>query len=401
MQKFRYTAYNLQKHKIKGTFIAQDEKDLGTQLARQGLYLIKAIPYTGAPSFFTFGVGKVSSAELTNFCRQFAIMQNTHIPILDCLEILKGQSYSSFFRQTLQLVYDDVKSGVVLSEALNNHPKVFPEFFRSMIKVGEVSGKIDQIFESLAVYYERDNEQRRKLWGALSYPMILLGMTFAVLLLMLLVIVPIFRKAMAEMDVTVEGITLAVYNLSDFVINYWPYMIVILLVGILGIFLVMRTERGKYYFDAIKLKIPVVNQVALSMVTARFARAFGLLLSSGMDLSEAMRAVEIVIGNRYTKHRFGMAAESVRQGMSLTAAFEAYGIFPPMMVQMISVGERTATLDEVLTRSCNYFDSKVESSLASFTSKLQPILLAFMGGVIGILFIAVYSPMLNIMNGLA
>ena len=400
MQKYRYTAVNLQKHKIKGTFIAQDEKDLGTQLAKQGLYLIKSSPYTGAPSFFTLGTGKVSLAELTTFCRQFAIMQNTHIPILDCLDILKEQHYSSYFRQTLQLVYDDVKSGIVLSDALNQHKAVFPDFFRSMVRVGEISGKIDVIFESLAEYYERDTELRRKAKSALSYPMMLLAMPVAVLILMLVVIVPLFRKSMAEMGVEVTGITKVVYDMSAWFLANWMYLILVLTVVGLLLFLFLRTEKGKYYFDALKLKIPIVKNVTLNMVTARFARAFGLLLSSGMDLSEAMDAVEIVIGNRYTKHRFHMAADSVRQGMSLTTAFEAFGLFPPMMNQMITIGERTATLDDVLTRSCKFFDNQVETSLTNMTSKIQPIMLCFMGGIIGTLFIAVYSPMLSIMNGL-
>ena len=135
MQKFKYTAVNLQKHKIKGTFIAKDEKDLAAELAKQGLYLITSSPYSDkTPSaFFTLGTGKVSFNELTTFCRQFAIMQNTHIPILDCLDILRNQSFSAYFKKILQVIYDDVKGGLVLSEALNKHAKVFPEFFRSMI----------------------------------------------------------------------------------------------------------------------------------------------------------------------------------------------------------------------------------------------------------------------------
>ena len=163
----------------------------------------------------------------------------------------------------------------------------------------------------------------------------------------------------------------------------------------------MQTEKGKYAFDVIKLKIPFVKTVTRNMITARFARSFGLLLSSGMDLNDALDAVEIVIGNRYTVKMFKKAADNVRHGMSLTIAFKMYDLFPEMMIQMISIGEKTASLDDVLTRSCTFFDTQVETSLNSLISKIQPVMLLIMGGVVGSLFIGVYSPILSIMNGLS
>ena len=154
MQKYRYTAINLQKQKIKGVFIAKDEQDLEQQLAKQSLFLVSAKPYDGgAPSaFFTLGTGKVSISELTAFCRQFSIMLNTHIPILDCLDILKNQSYSAYFRSILSVIYEEVKGGTLLSDALEKQAKVFPDFFRSMVKVGELSGRLDEVFNSLSDY---------------------------------------------------------------------------------------------------------------------------------------------------------------------------------------------------------------------------------------------------------
>jgi len=401
MQKFKYTAVNLQKQKIKGIFIADDEHDLATQLARQSLYLIKATPYNDMPSaFFTLGTGKVSTNELTSFCRQFAIMQNSHIPILDCLDLLRNQHYSGYFRSILNVIYDDVKSGVVLSAALDKRAKVFPDFFRSMIHVGEMSGKLDVVLSALADYYEKDANIKRKFKSAMSYPIMLMGMTAAIVILMLAVVVPTFREAMDDLNVNPAGITKAVYDISEFVLNYWR----ILLIGIVlfgtALFVVLRTEKGKYVFDVLKLKVPVIRTVQQNMITARFARAFGLLLSSGMDMNAAMSSVEIIIGNRYLKQKFRDAADSVRHGMSLTMAFEAYKLFPALMIQMVTIGEKTATIDEALLSSCDFFDAQVEESLTAMTSKLQPIMLATMGGIIGTLFIAVYSPMLDIMSTL-
>ncbi len=403
MQKFKYTAVNLQKQKIKGTFIANDEHDLAAQLAKQSLYLISAKPYTNdTPSaFFTLSVGStVKLSELTTFCRQFAIMQNTSIPILECLDILRHQNYTAYFKNILNVVYEDVKSGIVLSEALNKHKKVFPDFFRSMVRVGEVSGKLDIVLNSLADYYERDTALKGKVKSAMSYPMFLMGMTVGILILMMLVVIPTFRDAMTQMDVEITGITKVVYDLSDFALAYWRVMLVTVILIAMLIFLALRTEKGAYTFDVMKVKLPLIGTVTRNLLTARFARAFGLLLSSGMDMSDAMDSVEIIMGNRYLKDRFHGAAESVRHGMSLAMAFEAYNLFPHMMIQMVTIGEKTATLEDVLMRSCNFFDNQVETSLNSLTSKIQPVMLMLMGGVVATLFIAVYSPMLSIMTSI-
>ena len=403
MQKYKYTAVNLQKQKFKGTFIANDVRDLAAQLAKQNLFLVSAKAYTNdTPSaFFTLSVGSgVSLPELTTFCRQFSIMQNAGIPILDCLDILRNQSYSSYFRKLLQVVYEDVKSGLLMSDALDKHNKVFPHFFRSMVRVGELSGKMELVFASLADYYESDTAIKGKVKSALSYPMMLLAMTIGVVILMMLVVVPTFRDAMSQMNVEITGITKIVYDMSDFLLANGSLMFLGICFLALILIWVGRTEKGAFFYDKVLMYIPIVKTIQRNLLTARFARAFGLLLSSGMDLNAALESVEIIMGNRYMKQRFHEAAENIRQGMTLTVAFEAYKLFPQMMIQMITIGERTGTIDEVLMRSCAFFDNQVETSLNSMTSKIQPVMLALMGGIIGTLFIAVYSPMLSIMTNL-
>ena len=401
MQKYRYVAMNLQRQKIKGVFIANDEQDLEQQLAKQNLFLVSAKLYNnGAPSFFTWGTGKVSNGELTAFCRQFSIMLNTHIPILDCLDILKNQTYSSYFRSVISMIYDEVKGGTLLSDALEKQKKVFPDFFRSMVKVGELSGKLDDVFRSLSDYYEKDADLRRKLKSALSYPIMLAVMALGIVILMLAVVIPTFRETLTKLEVEITGLTAVVYAISDFLLNYWSVLLVGLIVVGFLLFAVSRTEFVGYYVDVLKLKLPVLKTVQLNMITSRFARALSLLLSSGMDLNEALYATEIVIGNRYLLDRFRKASEAVRSGMTLTNAFESFNLFPSMMIQMVTVGEKTNALSDVLTRSCNFFDAQVETTLTSVTNKIQPIMLVIMGAVIGTLFIAVYSPMISIMSGL-
>ena len=402
MRKFKYTAVNLQKQKIKGTFIAKDENDLKEQLVKQSLYVISVTPYSDkTPSaFFTTGTGKVKATELTMFCRQFSIMINTHIPILDCLDLLRNQSYSAYLRKVLDVIYGDVKGGVVLSDALNKHKKVFPDFFRSMVYVGEMSGKLDVVFSSLANYYEKDLALKRKIKSALSYPIMLLVMMVGILALMFAMVVPTFRESLGSLGVPPEGITKAIFDIADFFSANGGTILIALIAVVFIIFIVLRTEKGKYAFDYLKLKLPLIKKVQTNIVTARFARGFGLLLSSGMDLNDAMNSVEVVLGNRYMKKRFHDAAESIRHGMSLTVAFDSYNLFPQLMIQMVQIGEKTASLEDVLTRACDFFDAQVETSLNALVSKIQPTILLIMGGVVATLFVAVYSPMLGIMQNL-
>ena len=402
MRKFKYTAVNLQKQKIKGTFIAQSEDDLKEQLAKQSLYVLSVTPYSDkSPSaFFTMGTGKIKQSELANFCRQFSIMLNTHIPILDCLDLLRNQTFSAYFKKVLDVIYSDIKGGAVLSEAIKKHKKIFPDFFRNMITVGEMSGKLESVFRSLAEYYEKDRALKIKIKSALSYPIMLSVMMIAILAIMFVVVVPTFRESLSTLEIEASGLTSAIYALSDFFLNYGYLLIlgIILLAAIL--FLIGRTEKGKFAFDYLKLKLPMIKKVQLSIITARFARGFGLLLSSGMDLNDAMESVEVLIGNRYMRRNFHNAAESVRHGMSLTVAFNSYKLFPQLMIQMIEIGEKTASLDEVLNRACGFFDSQVETTLNSLVSKIQPTILIVMGATVATLFIAVYSPMLTIMENL-
>ncbi|MBR3878521.1 MAG: type II secretion system F family protein [Clostridia bacterium] len=403
MRKFKYTAVNLQKEKFSGIFIAKDERDLAVQLAKQNLYLISSQPYSGGTpnAFFTLGTGKVKLAELTTFCRQYAIMVNSGMSIISCLDLLRGQPYSKFFKGILDVIYEDVKSGIMLSDALDKHNNVFPDFFRSMIHVGEVSGKLELVFTSLADYYESDARIKKQAKSALSYPIMLLCMTIAILLAMMLYIVPTFRKSLHSLEVEPEGITKIVYDASDYLLANWQNLFLIIFAIALVLVLIGMTKKGKYFYDVLKIKLPLIGKIQTDLITARFARGFALLLSSGMDIVDAMDSIVIVLGNRDVAARFQKATEEVRQGTSLAVAFNKYKLFPDMLIQMVSVGEKTAALDEVLNRSCSFFDNQVETTLSSVTSKIQPIMLMIMGLVVGVMFIAIYSPMLSIMTTLS
>jgi type IV pilus assembly protein PilC len=402
LQKYRYTAVNLQNKKIRGTFIAKDEKDLAEQLAKQSLYLVSAsLYYGGIPSaFFTLGTGRVKHSELASLCRQLAIMLSAHVPLPECIDVLKNQSFCAYLCKTLSTVSEDVKSGLLLSEALDKHKGIFPVFLRSMTAVGERSGRLDLVFNALADYYERESAQRAKLRAALAYPLMLLAMTVGIAVLMLTFVIPKFKSALADMDVPIEGLTKTVYGISDFVLEWWHVILAGTLTAALLIALFLKTEKGKSIKDALLLKLPLIRSLEINAVTSRFTGGLSLLLCGGMDLAKAMEAAELTVTNRYMKRRLHLATDYVCHGMSLTNALESTGIFPEMLIRMIHVGEKTNSLDDVLARSSAAFDAQLEASFTAFSSKIQPIMIAIMGLIVAAMFIAIYAPMLSIMGAL-
>lgn len=297
------------------------------------------------------------------------------------------------------MVYDDVKIGVLLSKAMEKHKKVFPEFFRSMIYVGEISGNLELVLTNLADYYQKEAELNRKVKSALAYPIIMGVLLVAVVLLFLLFIIPQFETTIAMMDIKeMNGITTAVFATSRWVRANGLYLLYAIVIIVAVIFFGLRTEKGKYTMDVIKYKMPIIKRVQIDMVASKFTKATGLLLSSGMNLVDALDVVQNLLGNRYAAKIFKNVIEDVRRGASLTFAMSCYNIFPQILIQMVSTGESSGELDEVLIRTQNYFDQQVEVSILKATSLIQPILLAVMGGVIALMFIAVYSPMLTIMQ---
>ncbi len=401
MQKFKYIAVDIDKKKFKGHFLAEDVESLRIELARQNLYLIKATAVSGKPpsAFFSMS-GKVKIGELTTFCRQFAIMINSGVSIVDSLYILKDQSFSDFFKKVLSQVYDDVKVGLLLSEAMEKHPKVFPRFFTSMSYVGEQSGTLDQVLISCADYYENDAKIKSKTKSAMVYPLFLLIMMLAILVLMVLFVIPTFEGALSQIDVEMPALTKAIMDFSHWFSANWMY--VFLAVILLAIIFVSigKTKKGKYFYHTVVLKLPIFGNVQSALIASRFARGFGLLLSGGMDIVDAMKVIQRVLGNKNIEKRFAAATKDVSEGKALAVALSEYRIFPTMLIQMVSVGEKTGSIDNVLLRSSAYFDEQADRSLSTMTTLLQPIMLILMGGVIGVLFVAIYSPMLGIMTTL-
>ena len=400
MQKYKYQAIDINKKKFTGSFLAENEDALKAQLAAQGLFLVSAKPVSEkspTASFFSTS-GTVKLTEITNFCRQFSILINSGISIVESLEILKNQPYSQLFKTILEIVHEDVKSGFLLSEALDKHDKVFPEFFRSMTYVGEMSGSLDAVLSDLANYYEMDDKVKRQIKGAMTYPIVLMLLVVGVILLMFLFVVPTFKEALANLDVEMPAITMMIFNMSKFFQDYWYIILGAALLLVILFKVYVSTEAGRYQFDTFKLKGPIISNIEVNTVASRFTHGFSLLITSGMDLVDAMKVMTNVFGNKNIEAKFMKATDDVQRGSSLTVALNTYQIFPDMLIQMVSVGEKTGQLDEVLQRSCSFYDEQLSIALNSLTTVIQPILLAVAGGVIGVMFMAIYSPILQIIE---
>lgn len=399
MKKYKYTAINLYGKKFQGTFLAENEKDLRVQLAKQNLYLVSAKPDTEkSPNPFFSLTGKVTVNELSTFCRQFSIMITSGTSIVDSLSILKSQAYSGYLKRILEQVHEDVKAGKLLSEAMDKHKRVFPNFFRSMVRVGEISGAIDKVLVSVADYFETDSKMRSKIRSALTYPCVLIVMAIGIIALMFVFIIPTFQKALESLEVDMPALTLALYDMSAYIREHWMNIFLIIAAVVLVFIVVLRTKQGRYLWDKLKFHMPLVGKVIKNNITARFCRSFSLLIASGMDIVDAMDVVSIVFGNVYVADQFKKATEDVRQGMTLTMALQSYKLFPTMLVQMVSVGERTGDLESTLSRSCGFFENQVERAISAATSLIQPIILCIIGAAVGVLFYAVYSPLLQVMN---
>jgi type IV pilus assembly protein PilC len=401
MKKFKYTAYNLDRKKFNGYYFANNEEHLRALLSEQQLFLISCkVVADKAPNAFFSLTGKIKMKEITHFCRQLAIMINASIELINCLESLKNQSYSKIFKDVLEIVYEDVKSGKLLSQAMDKHKKIFPSFFRNMIYVGEMSSSLEKVLQNVADYYDNQARTKSKIKSAMVYPIVLLLMTVAILVLMMLVVVPTFKTSLGDLDVDMPALTMAIFNLSDFVAQNWMYIFLVIVGFVLLLKLFGKTKSGRLLYDTINVKFPLTKRYQQAKATAVFARAFGMLLQSGMHVVDAMEVIKKILGNKYVEKKFEVAIEQVRNGVSLTNALENMHFFPPMLIQMVTVGEKTASLDESLLRTCGYFEEELTSALTALTSLLQPILMLIMGVSIGVIFIAVYSPMLSIMENM-
>lgn len=380
---------------------ASDLISLKANLKRDNLILVKAkIKKEKEPNTFFAVSSKVKLNEIVFFLRQFAVMIKAGTSISDSLNVLRNQKFTKAFQKVLLEVYLDVQSGVLLSEAFAKHHKVFPDFFVNMIAIGETSDSLDTVLERLANYYEKDRKVKRKAKSAMVYPSILFTLIVIVFFFLTLFVLPQFEDTIKELGGDVPKITLIVMSISKFVKNNILYILLGVVGFILILFLFKRTNKGKYCFDYVKFHFPFLGNIEKNLITSRFSTAFIILLNSGMVITDILENLQKMLCNKLFDSKFKYSIEEVKRGKRIATAIENTKLFPPMLVQMINVGEKSGNLEEVLESTSSYFDEQVEASIVRATTALEPIMIILLGVVVAIVVLAVLLPIIALMQSI-
>ena len=345
----------------------------------------------------------VTTRDLAIFTRQFATMINAGLPLVQCLDILSKQTEKETFRAIIGQTMRDVEAGTTLAEALakKENKKAFDELFVNMVEAGEAGGILDDILMRLATFIEKAEALRRKIQGAMVYPAVVMTVAILATTFMLIFIIPTFAKIFVAFGGDLPLPTKIVMMLSDFLRGYWWIMLGVVIGLIVGVQRYYQTEGGRMQIDKLLLRIPVLGDVLRKGSVARFTRTLGTLIASGVPILTGLEITARTAGNRVIQEAIMAARASIREGETISAPLRQSNVFPPMVVQMISVGEETGALDDMLTRIADFYDSEVDTAVDSLTSLIEPVMIVFMGTVIGGMVVAMYLPMFKLVNVVA
>lgn len=401
MKKFKYVATDKDGKTIKGNFVAENETEMKEMLLKAGYFVtsFRQVSTSDLSAFFSLS-GKVKVNELSQFCNQFSIMIAAGISIEESIEVASQQSFSRLLKTTLNKVLEDLRQGVLLSDAMAKHPKVFPPFFSSMVFVGESAGCLDRVLVNVAEYYQLEERTKKKVRGALAYPAILLAMLIGVVVVMMAFVIPQFVGAFATMDIEMPALTMAIFNMSNFFKENILFILAFLFAFIVVMWALNFLPSVKELYDTLKIKLPIFHRINMAIFTSRFCRSLGLLLASGSDSLSALENLKKTITNRYLSKQFDKVVANVQMGMSLSSALSSEMGLSPVLIQMIIVGERTGDLAPILNRTAPYFDAQAEASLNLITTIVQPTIMLLLGASVAVLFIAIYSPILQMITEL-
>jgi type IV pilus assembly protein PilC len=339
-----------------------------------------------------FGTG-VKTTDVVVFTRMFATMIDAGLPIVQCLEILSTQSDNKRFGKVLGSVKASVEGGLTLSAALAKHPKIFDDLFVNLVAAGEAGGILDSILQRLSIYMEKAMKLKRRVKGAMVYPLSIIGIAALVVTILLTKVIPVFEKMFKDFGGGKLPLpTQVVIQISHALAHYLPYIVAALIAGGAGLRILLRTPRGREAFDGMLLKLPVLGNVLRKVVVARFTRTMGTLLSSGVPILDALEICGKTAGNTVVQNGIMYARAQISEGKDMATPLMETALMPPMVVQMIGVGEQTGALDAMLSKIADFYEEEVDVAVASMTSLIEPIMMVFLGAVIGGMVIAMYLP---------
>lgn len=397
MPLYAYTAIDPSGKTVKSTIEADDERLVLSKLREQSLTCTE-LKKASKSSMKSFGKKKFKPKSLVVFSRQFATMIDAGIPILRCLEILQGQMKDPALKETLEVVAADVKGGMQLNEALAKHPRIFNKLYVNMIRAAELGGILDTILDRLAGFLEYENEIKSKIKSAMMYPVLVLCFSQIMLFALFSFVLPKFKEIFNGMDVEMPPVTAALFALGDFMQGHWWMIILAGIAAFFGMKTYAKTPKGRYQFDLVKLKLPIVGELALKMSVARFSRTFGTLINSGVPMMRSLEIVGETLGNRVLTEAIDATRMSIREGNKLSAPLASSGLFPNMVTTMIDIGEESGRLSEMLVKVGDFYDQEVETTVKGLTSMIEPMLIIFLGVVVGFIAISIMTPIFKLVN---
>jgi type IV pilus assembly protein PilC len=402
MAKFKFKAKSAAGRSEAGMITARTEEEALAELRKRQLSNISVKLDRG-------GLGArpgASTEDLVIFTRQLATMIGAGIPLMEAMEILHAQTENPRFAGCLDRIVEDIRGGSDLSAAMSKYPTVFSNIYLAMIRAGEVSGQIDEILVRLAGYMEEAQKLKSEIKAAMTYPVVSLTMITGITLFLMTYIVPQFGTIFAQITdkagnpLELPTITKVTLGISNFLLNDW-WIIIILAVGtVVGIRVYKKTPRGAYQWDWLMLKMPVFGQLMSKVSLSRFSKTFATLIKSGVPILGALEIVSATSGNRVIMEAVDAARDSVREGNSLAEPLGRSPVFPPMVVKMIAIGERSGALESLLEKISVFYDEQVEASVKALTSLIEPIMIGIMGIMVGGIVLAVFYPILKLQSAL-
>jgi type IV pilus assembly protein PilC len=342
---------------------------------------------------------KVTTKDLVVFVRQFATMIDSGLPLVQCLEIQSKQAPNLTFRAQLVVIKEQVESGSTFADALKKYPTTFDELFRNMVAAGEVGGILDTILNRLAQYLEKAERLKRQIKGAMMYPSIVMIVALAVVTLLLLKVVPTFEEMFAEFGKALPAPTQFVMGLSKWLQANFFFVCIGIAVCVVGYRLAYRTKKGELIIDGLFLKAPVFGDLLIKVAVARFCRTLGTMIASGVPILEALDICGRTAGNKVIETAVNKVRDGISEGRTIADPLTESGVFPDMVCQMIAVGEATGALDVMLNKVADFYEEEVDQAVENLTSMIEPIIIVFLGVVIGGLVIAMYMPIFSMASG--
>src|SRR5688572_6586438 len=397
MPAFTYTARALNGDLRTATIDAPSRDEVIAQLRRQRLNVVKIDEAAQAANKKKSG-GKISMRDIVIFTRQFSTMINAGLPLVQALDILAKQSENKALKDVTRAVVFDVESGHTVADALRKHPKAFSDLYVNMVAAGEAGGILDTILMRLATFMEKNDALVRKVKGAMIYPAVIMSVAAIAICVLLIFVIPVFESMFAGVGLALPMPTRVVIGASDFLRSYWW---AVLATGAAGAWLFKRyyaTSSGKLNVDRMLLRFPVLGDVLRKSAVSRFTRTLGTLISSGVSILDGLEITAKTAGNRVIQDAIMQSRASIAGGDTIAAPLQKSAVFPPMVISMIAVGEQTGGLDEMLSKIADFYDEEVDAAVSGLLSLLEPIMIVFLGIVVGGMVVAMYLPIFDMIN---